>query len=409
MSRKRSSPERRLTGILLFFFFLAFLLLSMKSGAWDGLVFAVAVPAAMLASSLLIPRLFPADQLMLSLTNFLCAFGLLMLYDTAPALAYHQAVSWAIGLVGMIAAMLLVRRVRGPGPLIWLASAISLILLALPFLLGREINGARNWVDLGFFSFQPSEIVKPVLVLVLACFMARRRFLPWLVFTFSCLALLMLQRDLGAALLYYCVALLLFWISSGSLPSLILGLCGGAAGALWGYEHFAHVQRRVQIWINPWKDYQNAGYQIVQSLVAIASGGLFGVGLGLGAPTSIPIYTSDFIFSVICEQFGLIFGICVLLVYGALLWRGAAIAMEARRRFHALAAMGATLLLGLQTFLIIGGVLKLIPLTGVTLPFVSYGGTSLVSSMCLAGLIQGVDGLNKDDLREDMRLNRISS
>jgi cell division protein FtsW (lipid II flippase) len=107
--------------------------------------------------------------------------------------------------------------------------------------------------------------------------------------------------------------------------------------------------------------------------------------------------------------FGLIFGICVLLVYGALLWRGAAIAMEARRRFHALAAMGATLLLGLQAFLIIGGVLKLIPLTGVTLPFVSYGGTSLVSSMCLAGLIQGVDSLNKDDLREDMRLNRISS
>jgi len=160
----------------------------------------------------------------------------------------------------------------------------------------------------------------------------------------------------------------------------------------------------VAIWRNPWSDYDNAGYQIIHSLMAIASGGLFGVGLGLGSPKTIPVYHTDFIFAVICEQFGLIFGCCVLLMYVALIWRGAMIAMAARSAFHGLLAMGVTLLLGLQTFVIIGGVFKLIPLTGVTMPFVSYGGTSLISCLCLSGLLQGVASINEDDLREDTRI-----
>jgi len=165
----------------------------------------------------------------------------------------------------------------------------------------------------------------------------------------------------------------------------------------------------VAIWQNPWSDYDNAGYQIVQSLMAIASGGMFGMGLGLGYPTTIPVYHTDFIFAVICEQFGLIFGLCVLLMYVAIIWRGATTAMAARTSFHGLLAMGATLMIGLQTFVIIGGVIKLIPLTGVTMPFVSYGGTSLVSSMCLVGLLQGVASLNEDDLDEDTRLAMLGS
>ena len=167
---------------------------------------------------------------------------------------------------------------------------------------------------------------------------------------------------------------------------------------------FAHVKRRVMVWLDPWQDYNDAGYQIIQSLMAIASGGLFGVGLGLGSPRTIPVYHTDFIFAVICEQLGLIFGLCVLLMYVAIIWRGATAAMAARSRFHALLAMGCTVLLGLQTFVIIGGVLKLIPLTGVTMPFVSYGGTSLVSSLCLIGLLQGVSSLNEDALRQDLQL-----
>ena len=408
MSRKRLSPRRRLTGVVVTFFVLAFLLLALKRGDMLGLVLAAAVPAAILAGAYLIPRLFPVDQLLLSLTNFLCALGILVLYDTSPSLAVHQALSYGLGFFGMIGSMLLVRSLRDQR-LIWIVGVAGVMLLSLPLFFGRELNGARNWATLGGFTFQPSELVKPMLVLFLSWWMSRRRWLPWLLFAAASTALLMLQRDLGAALLYDAVALLLCWISSGSLPALLAGLLGGVFAARWGYTHFAHVRRRVEIWINPWKDYQSAGYQIVQSLVAIASGGLFGVGLGLGAPTSIPIHTSDFIFSVICEQFGLIFGACVLLIYGVLIWRSASVAMAARRRFHSLLAMGSGMMLALQAFLIIGGVLKLIPLTGVTLPFVSYGGTSLVSSMCLAGLIQGVGSLNEEDLADDAHLAMLGT
>lgn len=228
--------------------------------------------------------------------------------------------------------------------------------------------------------------------------------LPWLLFAGACLLLLMLQKDLGTALMYYGTTLMLFYASSGSLVLTAIGLGGGAGAAVMGYQMFAHVKKRVAIWRNPWSDYNNAGYQLVQGLIAIASGGLFGVGLGLGYPTIIPVFESDFIFAVICEQFGVLFGLCVLLMYVALLWRGATIAMAARRSFHGLVAMGCTALLGLQTFTIIGGVMKLIPLTGVTLPFVSYGGTSLVSSMCLMGFLQGVSSINADALHEDTQL-----
>jgi cell division protein FtsW (lipid II flippase) len=279
-----------------------------------------------------------------------------------------------------------------------------LALLALPLVIGKETFGAKNWFYVGGISVQPSEIVKLVLVIALARFMADRRMMPWLFFSVGCLGILMLQKDLGTALLYFFTTIFLFYASTGNIALTGIGLAGGAGAAVAGYQMFAHVKRRVAIWQNPWSDYDNAGYQIIHSLMAIASGGLFGVGLGLGSPRTIPVYHTDFIFSVICEQFGLIFGCCVLLMYVALIWRGAAIAMSTRSSFHGLLAMGITVLLGLQTFVIIGGVVKLIPLTGVTMPFVSYGGTSLVSSLCLIGLLQGVASLNEDNLKEDMRL-----
>jgi cell division protein FtsW (lipid II flippase) len=256
----------------------------------------------------------------------------------------------------------------------------------------------------GGVSMQPSEAVKLVLVLVLAYFMSERRWIPWLGFLGVCMLILMFQKDLGTALIYYTTALLLLYAHTGNLLFTAVGIGGAAGAAVLGYNMFSHVEKRVKAWQNPWSDYANSGYQLAQVLMAIASGGLFGVGLGLGSPRSIPVYHTDFIFAVICEQFGLIFGCCVLLIYVALIWRGAMIAMTARSAFHGLLAMGVTLMLGLQTFVIIGGVFKLIPLTGVTMPFVSYGGTSLISCLCLSGLLQGVASINEDDLREDTRI-----
>jgi len=352
----------------------------------------------------LLPRLFPSDKLLLSLTNFLCALGVLVLYDTNPTYAYSQATYYFVGLLAMVICIYIVRLIRSFRFLVWPMMAVSLGLMALPLLIGEETYGATNWFYVGGISVQPSEIVKLCLVIIIARFMADQRFWPWLLYAGGCLGILMLQKDLGTALLYFGTTLLVYYAASGNLVVTAFGAAAGAGAAIAGYQMFAHVKRRVAVWLDPWQDYNDAGYQIIQSLMAIASGGLFGVGLGLGSPRTIPVYHTDFIFSVICEQFGLIFGLCVLLMYVAIVWRGATAAMAARTRFHGLLAMACTVLIGLQTFVIIGGVLKLIPLTGVTMPFVSYGGTSLVSSLCLIGLLQGVSSLNEDAIREDARL-----
>ena len=405
----RRDPGKLLSSTVMLFFFSAFLLLWLKDFAWQAFVLALAVPAMIWLGINFLPRLFPADKLLLSLTNFLCALGVLVLYATNPAYAYQQATYYGLGLVAMVVCIYLVRLIRHWRIPVLLMMPVSLVLLVLPLIIGRETNGARNWFYIGGLSVQPSEIVKLSLLLIISYFMSRRKLLPWLIFAVGCLGLLMLQKDLGTALMYYGVTLMLYYASSGNLLLTALGLGGGAGAAVMGYKMFAHVKKRVAIWQNPWSDYDNAGYQIVQSLMAIASGGIFGVGLGLGAPRTIPVYHTDFIFAVICEQFGVIFGLCVLLMYVAIIWRGATVAMAARTSFHGLLAMGATLMIGLQTFVIIGGVIKLIPLTGVTMPFVSYGGTSLVSSLCLVGLMQGVASLNEDDLNEDTRLAMLGS
>ena len=409
MARNKKDPGRRLSSAVMLFYFCAFLLIACKDFAWQGFALALAVPAMIWVGTNFLPKLFPSDRLLLSLTNFLCALGVLVLYSTEPDYAYHQAMYYGIGILAMIVCVWIVRLVRSWRIPVLLLIPLSLALLVLPLIIGRETNGAKNWFYVAGISVQPSEIVKLSLLIIVSYYMSRHRMLPWLFFAVSCLGVLMLQKDLGTALMYYGTTLMLFYASSGNLFLTGLGLAGGAGAAVMGYKMFAHVKKRVAIWLNPWSDYENSGFQIVQSLMAIASGGLFGVGLGLGSPKTIPVYYTDFIFAVICEQFGLIFGLCVLLMYVAIIWRGATTAMAARTSFHGLLAMGCTIMLGLQTFVIIGGVIKMIPLTGVTMPFVSYGGTSLVSSLCLVGLLQGVASLNDDDLKEDTRLAMLGS
>ncbi|MBR5345649.1 MAG: FtsW/RodA/SpoVE family cell cycle protein [Clostridia bacterium] len=395
---------RRLTDVVMLFFLSGFLLLAIRRNDVTGYVLAAGVPLIIWLGSTLLPMIFHVDSLMLALTNFLCALGVLLLYDTNPEYARQQVVWYGFGMFAMLVCIWGVRTFHFTRRSAWILAAVSLVLLVLPVLFGRETYGAKNWVYIAGISFQPSEAVKLCLLIVLARWMADRHFWPWFLFAMACLALLMLQMDLGTALLYYGVTLMLGFASTGSFFLLLAGIVG-AGGAAWiGYHLFAHVKKRLAIWLNPWAVYDTFGYQIVQGLIALASGGLMGVGLGLGSPTTIPVYESDFIFAVLCEQFGLVFALCVLAIVVALIWRGATIAMAARTSFHGLLAMGATLMIGLQTFVIIGGVIKLIPLTGVTMPFVSYGGTSLLSSMCLVGLIQGVESLNRDDLAEDTRL-----
>ena len=400
--KKRRKMERLLVSVIMLFFFSAFLLASFKEGVDSkGLILSVVVPLFIYVATLWLPRFFSADTLLLALANFLCALGVLILYITdvqaGTNRGVYQAIYYGIGIVVMLVCIGAVRYIHKWRCFIWLVAGGSLLLMALPLVVGVEVNGATNWIKIGKMSLQPSELVKIALLFVLSHFMSRRRFIPWFLYAFICLLLLMYQQDLGTALIYYFTTLFLFFGATGKLLVTALGLIGSAGGAIAGYNMFAHVKKRVAIWHNPWIYYETSGYQIAQMLMAVASGGAFGVGLGLGAPLVIPAYFTDCIYAVICEQFGIIFGVLVLVMYVILVLRGTTIATSAKRSFHGLLAMGATVMLGLQTFVIIGGVLKLIPLTGVTMPFVSYGGTSLLSCMGLIGLLQGVNSLNQTD------------
>ena len=406
--RKTAYPILQATAV---FEVSAFLLLLFKGQTpdWQALIPAAVLPVLAFSSTLWYEKHLRADALILAIANFLCGLGVVTLYSLSPERGLRQCCLYALGLAGTGVCAFLFRRIRFGRVPVFLMMAAGLAFLALPVAVGREVNGAKNWVAIpGLTSFQPSEVVKLILIVCLAYFFSRgqtlRQMLPGLFFAVCTLGLLMLQKDLGTALMYYLVTLLLYWAASSDLLWTGIGLVGGCGAAVLGYNLFAHVRTRVAIWRNPWSDALGKGYQLVQALTAIASGGLFGLGLGLGAPRSIPAYSTDFIFAVICEQFGIAFGICVLILFVMLVMRGIHISLQSRSGFESLLALGISLMLGLQTFVIIGGVIKLIPLTGVTMPFVSYGGTSLVSCLCMVGVLCGISAKNADSVREDLRL-----
>ena len=265
MARNKKDPGRRLSSAVMLFYFCAFLLIACKDFAWQGFALALAVPAMIWVGTNFLPKLFPSDRLLLSLTNFLCALGVLVLYSTEPNYAYHQAMYYGVGILAMIVCVWIVRLVRSWRIPVLLLIPLSLALLALPLVIGRETNGAKNWFYVAGISVQPSEIVKLSLLIIVSYYMSRHRMLPWLFFAVSCLGVLMLQKDLGTALMYYGTTLMLFYASSGNLFLTGLGLAGGAGAAVMGYKMFAHVKKRVAIWLNPWSDYENSGFQIVQS------------------------------------------------------------------------------------------------------------------------------------------------
>ncbi len=401
---RQSALGKKMIASVMLFFFLGFLLLYFKDSKVSALYMAGFVPLIIFIGSNGLSKLFPADRLLLSLTNFLCALGVLVLYRLDVDKGMAQALNYGVGVVCMLLCALFVRYIKEWKWIVVLLMAVSLVLVLLPLKMGKEINGAKNWLKIGGFGFQPSELVKISLILSLAFCMSRRKFVISILFAGALLLILMLQKDLGTALLYYGVTLLMVYAATGSKLLVGLGTVGGAGAAVVGYQMFAHVKKRVSIWLNPWADYQNSGYQIVQGLIAIANGGIFGVGLGLGNPSVIPEFYNDYIFTVIAHEFGVVVSALVLFVYLAIILRGIAIARRANSTFHSLCALGCATLLALQTFVIVGGNIKLIPLTGVTLPFISYGGTSMVSSLCIIGIMQGIASLNRAQIKEDKRL-----
>ena len=358
-------------------------------------------------TALILPRFCPVDPLIMALTNFLCGVGVVILYTVSPDRGMRQATFYVLGLVLMLIVSFAVARLRRFRGLTWLSMVLGIGALLLPLAFGEWVGGAKNWVNLPVIgSFQPSEMVKLSLVLAMAYYFSTHRtvlqMMPAILFAGACLLLLMLQRDLGTALIYYMTTLAMFYVACGNVPLTMIGLGGGAGAAVLGYRMFAHVKVRVAMWRNPWSDPLDKGYQIIQALLAIGSGGLFGVGLGQGTPDKIPAYYNDFIFAVVCEQMGLVFGLLLLAVYLLLILRGVSVITRSRRSLHMLLGCGVLVMLSVQTFMIVAGVIKMIPLTGVTMPFLSYGGSSLISCLSMIGIVHGIAGRAQADMEEDI-------
>lgn len=297
----------------------------------------------------------------------------------------------------------------------------SIGLLLLPLLpgIGQEINGARIWINVAGFTFQPVEAAKIGFTVFFASYLAEKRdvlsvattrlgpvmipptraFAPLIGIWAVGIAVLGLQNDLGPTLLLYGVFILVLYVATGRLAYPIAGLVLAGAGGFLAYQMFGHVRSRMSIWLDVWASYNDEGFQLAQSLFAFGTGGVFGVGLGQGQPDFIPFVQTDFILSAFGEETGLLGTTAILLCFLLVVGRGFRIAMTSRDEFGSLLAVGLTTIIGLQFFIIAGGVTRLIPLTGITLPFISYGGSSLLANYVLVALLLRVSAPSDPVLR----------
>ena len=392
--------------------------LTRPSGSVVWTAYAVWIACA-LAGAALLKRYLPAhDRLLFPLAMFLSGWGLVAIYRLAPSFAERQALWLLISVAALLVAAL------APHILSWLriyryvVLALALLLLLATIVFGRNPSGfefaPRLWLSLGAFYFQPSEIMKIILVAFMASYLGeqstairadahdggKRRALsprlvgPMLLMWLLSLVILVWQRDLGAATLFFVVFLLLLYLTSGDIRILLGGALLIIIAAIVAYHLFDVVRLRVDIWLNPWPESDGRAYQIVQSLMAFGAGGIFGTGVGLGSPGYIPVAHSDFVFAALAEEWGLLGVICVLSCFAVLACRGLTIGLaHSGRAFHKLLAIGLTMMLVVQALMIMAGVLKLLPLTGVTLPFVSYGGSSLLVCFTMTGLLLRLSGM----------------
>jgi cell division protein FtsW (lipid II flippase) len=360
---------------------------------------------------LLLPH---SDVLLLPIVTLLTGIGLVMIYrltydvEGAKNLATTQAVWILVGCGAMFCIVLFFRNYHRLFDFKYLLAFVAVALIALTFTpLGYEVNGARLWVDLGPVGFQPSEFARIALVIFYAGYLAEKRdvmtatsrgflgvqvpalkyFGPVALVWAASLGLLVFEKDLGSSLLFFAVPLLMLYAATGRSAYIILGALLFVLGSLVTYFLFGHVRLRVQSWLDPWQDPDGAGFQILQSIFNIADGGLTGTGLGAGFSQTIPEVETDFIFSAIASELGLLGATAVLLAFLAFVYRGIKISLLAEDEAPKLLAFGLTAMFALQTLIIVGGVTKAIPLTGITLPFVSYGGSSVVGNFILTALL----------------------
>jgi len=341
-----------------------------------------------------------ADPVFLPIALLLNGLGYVVITRLDGDLAALQSTWTAIGIGGYVVTLILLPRVRLLESYRYLLGLAGILLLMLPLVpgLGREINGARIWASVGPINFQPGEFAKIALAAFFAAYLVDSRELlrsrlelrdlaPIGLAWAGSLGVMVFERDLGSSLLFFTLFVVVLWVASERWIVLAVGGAMFVVGAVASWMMFGHVQKRVDIWLDPFADPKGDGFQIVEASFALADGGLTGTGLGRGEPTRIPFVETDFIFAAIGEELGLAGSVAVLMAFLLLVGSGLRVALRAERVFEKLFALGLTTLLAVQTFVIVGGVLRVVPLTGITLPFVSYGGSSLVANYVLLGLL----------------------
>jgi cell division protein FtsW (lipid II flippase) len=351
-----------------------------------------------------------ADPTLLPLVALLHGLGYVMITRLRPERLAGLQTTWSIvAVIGFVLTLAVVQRAPDLSRFRWTFLAIGIGLLVMPLApgIGSSFAGARIWVSLGPVNFQPGEFAKLALAVFFASYLADNRQLiasgTWKVGPFRlpepryllpvaaawafAVVVMVAERDLGSSLLFFTLFVVMLWVATERLTYLFLGAVLFATAAYVSWNLFDHVKVRVDIWLDPWSQWEDRGFQIVQALWGMADGGLMGTGLGRGSPTIVPVAESDFIFTSIGEELGLFGSAAVLMAYLLIVGAGLRIALRTENAFEKLLAVGLTTIMGIQTFIIVGGVIKLVPLTGITLPFVSYGGSSLVSNYVLLALL----------------------
>ncbi len=347
------------------------------------------------------------DVYLYLIASFLVSIGLIMLFRlNFETFGYKQTAWFFIGVGLFLISYVFMRFIKIWDKLLIFYVIATFAMFFITLIFGQNINGAKNWIKLGAFSIQPSEIIKIFYVFTLASFIsykyddehifARKYFgfkmcdILMSAYVYACVGFFAILNEWGTALLFFLTYFVAMFIYDKSLKLVLVNGIMSAFIGILGYFLTDQIAVRVKMWLNPWNDMAAKGYQITQSLFAIVSGGFFGTGVGQGAPYSIPESHSDFIFSAICEEMGLFIGIAVIISYFIFTYRGVKIALRTKNDFYKACAILLTTVFGFQTFIIIGGVIKMIPLTGITLPFVSYGGSSIVSSFIMLGIMVAI-------------------
>lgn len=401
---KAKKREKRLLNLVYLLCLLLFTALGFLQQPFDKFALIMGVVLCVLIgySHFIVRRFYPdGDKFILIFASVLAVVGVAMLYRINPNTAIKQLIWIALGIIGYILIVVILPDLKSFAKYKNVYMIITLVLMPLALIFGTEQFGAKNWILIGPISFQPSEFAKIALVLYLAAALAKyeskkgfkeevkQLFQPALVAGFS-MGCMVLQRDLGSALIFFGISITLLYVATSKKKYVFTALGLAAIGSVAGYTMFGHVRERVMIWRDPWKYALGSSYQIVEGMYSIAAGGLFGVGLGQGHFQNLPVKESDMIYAIICEEFGIIFAIGLMIIYFLLFYRGIRAAFVTKDSYSQLIAVGFSTMIACQTLVIIGGIFSVIPLTGITLPIISYGGSSVLTIFFALGILQKI-------------------